>query len=421
MKKPWQKTLAVLACAIFLAAPAFASTQEDFLKARTEYLCSWMAAAAYKDRLGTLAADELTQRGWQIEQKTEKNDTSKAKFHIATRSRDGWQTTLVAIAGTTDLKDVKSDLRMGSVPYDGEADARRVHKGFDDYTTTLLDSTYQGRSASDVLTAAAKRSKGSLIVTGHSLGGAVATLVGSRIVDNGGSRVFVVSFGAPAVGNSAYNASYANAIHLDRVVMAGDPVPSSLQSVSKTYEQPLRETKWTDADDSRRFAHNMVVYIDAALRNYYDAREAYSRELGHDIIERTTAKRTVNLYVAPPVFDLSDELGPDQRYMEAASNDYLRDYFHGLVFARQDVRSFNEVLEEARRAGCQFVLMRTFRGIRAKHKEYDFTMTLEEEIFDTSGTLLSGQTYTTHTEDMTPIEATLYLTALGQRNRVLVH
>ncbi|MCH4179511.1 MAG: lipase family protein [Megasphaera sp.] len=404
--------------------PCFANTEQDFLKARTEYLCSWMAVSSYHDKLGNLARDELAQRGWVIEPQTEKKNGASAKFNIATKTDadNGHKTTLVSVAGTSDMADVKLDMRLHTVPYHQDGtDNIKVHTGFNTYANTLLDSPYGQGTVGEMLQAAAdNRQNQAIIFTGHSLGGAVATLLGSHMADQQKKNVYVVTFGAPAVGNAAYNAAYGDAIHLDRVIIAGDPVPNMVQAVSGSYEQFDRETKWQENSNLNHFQHKMIVYTDSALRNYYDTKEAYEAELGQSLIQRTDAVRTVNLFVVAPEFDLDEELAADEKYMESASNDYLRDYWHGLVFSKDDTRSLAQVCEEARKNGCQYILMRRFGGEKIKDAHHMFRMNLQEEIYDTSGSLISAQQYTTNTDTMTPIEATLYLTGLGQKKRVLI-
>jgi hypothetical protein len=417
------KSIVVSLVAICLAFPVFANSEQDFLKARTEYLCSWMALSSYQDKLGDLARDELAQRGWTIVQQVNKTADAEAKFNVATKTDEdnGQTTTLVSVAGTSSLADVKSDIRLRTVPFHEQgSDDMKVHGGFNTYANTLLDSPYDKGTVRSMLQHTAVNNQQPVIFTGHSLGGAVAALLGARLVDDRGQHVHVVTFGAPAVGNQAFDEAYSNAMHLDRVVIAGDPVKNILQDISGSYKQFGNETKWHEDESLDHFQHKMIVYTDAALRNYYDAKERYENELGRELIERTGAIRTVNLFVVPPEFDLDEDIAGDQRYMELASNDYLHDYWHGLVFSRQDTRSLNEVCAQAKKAGCQYILVRRFIGRKIKDARYTFRMNLQEEIYDTQGRIISAQQYTTHTEAMTPIEATLYLTSLGQKKRVLV-
>ena len=53
-----------------------------------------------------------------------------------------------------------------------------------------------------------------LYLTGHSLGGAVASLVAERLVEKGvpKAQVPVITFGAPAVGNKAFADVYGKRI-----------------------------------------------------------------------------------------------------------------------------------------------------------------------------------------------------------------
>lgn len=406
--------------------PVFANTEQDFLKARTEYLCSWMSLSSYHDKIGNVARDELSQRGWNIEQEIHKTDKAEAKFNIAKKQDldDGKVTTLVSVAGTSSLADVKLDMRIKPVAYhENGTDDIKVHSGFNAYTNTLLDSPYgkTGTVRDMLYKLKSDPNNQAVIFTGHSLGGAVAVLLGTRMADAGEKDIHVITFGAPAVGNDAFINTYEDAIHLDRVVISGDPVKNILQNLTGTYSQFANETKWEEPSNLDHFQHKMIVYADAALRNYYDAKRAYESELGRELIERTRAIRTVNLFVAPLVFDLDEDLGIDEKYMEWSANDYIRNVWHGLVFSKQTAPSLNDVCRQALQAHCQYVLVRHITGHKLRDARNTYRMKMEEEIYDTKGTLISGQEYTTKTENMTPIEAVLYLTRESQQKRVLVN
>lgn len=51
-------------------------------QARQEALCAWMAMASYGDRPGLAARQELVRRGWHIDSQVQKDDKSRAKFHL---------------------------------------------------------------------------------------------------------------------------------------------------------------------------------------------------------------------------------------------------------------------------------------------------------------------------------------------------
>ncbi|EPP18834.1 lipase class 3 [Megasphaera sp. NM10] len=142
---------AVFTC-LFCVTTAFSvfadSPRAAYEQARQEALCAWMAMASYGDRPGLAARQELVRRGWHIDSQVQKDDKSEAKFHLARKGDD----TLLAVTGTASLADIKSDLNLHSVAYGGTAGktarkdgVRRVHAGFDHYTTTLLAAPMAAR------------------------------------------------------------------------------------------------------------------------------------------------------------------------------------------------------------------------------------------------------------------------------------
>ena len=66
-----------------------------------------------------------------------------------------------------------------------------------------------------------------IILTGHSLGGAVATLLGCYLYDHGlkSENLEVYTFGAPPVGSRQFTQSYQGKLPVYRVVNSLDPIP----------------------------------------------------------------------------------------------------------------------------------------------------------------------------------------------------
>ena len=96
-------------------------------QARREVLSAWLSMAAYDDKPGEAARQELTRRGWDIDNRIQKDNKSETKFRLAHKGQE----TLVAVTGTESLADVKSDLNLHAVPYkEGEASQSQVHAGF---------------------------------------------------------------------------------------------------------------------------------------------------------------------------------------------------------------------------------------------------------------------------------------------------
>lgn len=108
----------------------------------------------------------------------------------------------------------------------GLPDAARVHAGFLAVTTRLGDRLFEQIDAE--LAAHAERYPAGppmeVVFAGHSLGGAVATLLAARR----GSRdapATLVTFGGPRVGNDALQDAVYERTVQSRVVTSGDPVP----------------------------------------------------------------------------------------------------------------------------------------------------------------------------------------------------
>jgi hypothetical protein len=77
-----------------------------------------------------------------------------------------------------------------------------VHDGF----ATALDAVYKGLAAEIVRQGGFKQKK--VFVTGHSLGGALATLCAARMQKDGTGSAAVYTFGSPRVGNDKFQAAF---------------------------------------------------------------------------------------------------------------------------------------------------------------------------------------------------------------------
>lgn len=134
---------------------------------------------------------------------------------------------LIAFPGTASRQDWITDARIAKQPWA----AGKVHAGF--------------RAAFNSVAAAIEkeiRAIGAqhLIITGHSLGGALATLCAHHFRPAVAS---VITFGSPRVGNWSFAGAYDTALHDQtfRVVNAGDPVPR-VPFVFGTYKHVGTET-----------------------------------------------------------------------------------------------------------------------------------------------------------------------------------
>ncbi|CAG5109473.1 Oidioi.mRNA.OKI2018_I69.chr2.g4006.t1.cds [Oikopleura dioica] len=126
---------------------------------------------------------------------------------------------IATIAGTLELQDVWQDLKISQVQFE-ETEAR-VHSGFYECFQALkpkiesfIDSTLETKPVDEIL------------IVGHSLGGAVACLVGASLAPKYENENFrVVSVAAPKIGNQALQDLFKERVkkHL-RIRLVSDPI-----------------------------------------------------------------------------------------------------------------------------------------------------------------------------------------------------
>ena len=131
--------------------------------------------------------------------------------------------TLVSFRGTVDLKNWLINLDVVKRPIDGSGTAEiKVHAGFHCALDRLLP-----RLLDQVPTHGTKLKLKPVIITGHSLGGALATLAAFELNRREYLVESVYTFASPRVGNAAWRTAYNSVLgsRTWRVVAAGDLVP----------------------------------------------------------------------------------------------------------------------------------------------------------------------------------------------------
>ena len=251
------------------AAQRYADAQQTLLAAAA----CW---SSYYHGAGMV--DYLRAAGWELEFVDAKGEYAATHFMLG---RKAGQPVLVAIRGSADIADWKNNLATSQVPFGGATHAQslllrgkelpatypKVHKGFNDYADVMLGQLVQR----GVVRQLRQDTKTRLLLTGHSLGGAVATLLAERLVLLGvpKDRMQVVSFGAPAVANQAFVAQYGDAIRLLRVTTSADPIPGSLQTLRGGYQQFGLHVHYKLSPRDNAMQHYMDLYLDRAADDYY--------------------------------------------------------------------------------------------------------------------------------------------------------
>ena len=434
--------LRILLIALVLILPFGRSSAQAVSASQTDiYLMSALVSmASYSEELNLVARDWLQGAGWNFETHETVAAAADGRFHLFYRTMpSGERMYILAFPGTERLKDAEVDLRLSRVPFGGSnptefqqfadgnaapAGTPLVHRGFNDYTRVALFQTplkeYQGKTAGEVIAQELKQyPAATLYLTGHSLGGATATLAAARLSDMGvlPQQLQVITFGAPAVGDEAFANHYRNRISLSRIVISGDPVKSVLQSLSGRFAQFGTKIEWSKNRNSERFAHDMVVYLDQALRNRYRDKKTGS-STSMDLLAGNAQAVSGGIYVGPLKIQLDSHIQSDEPYMKASLKDALTAGYSSITFAPTDVPAdIPSLCQQAAARNLKYVLVERFRGTRIKNEHYNFRLQMDEDLYDVQGNLLTMQSTSTTAKDMTPIEAMLYLQHAGREQR----
>ncbi|MBR4153639.1 MAG: lipase family protein [Selenomonadaceae bacterium] len=406
-----KKFLVALFVLFNVATCAKASTELEETEIRM--VCAICSMGAYSDKESQLMRSMVTERGWQIETLSQKNNRANAKAYLVSKGN----TKILTIAGTESWKDIEVDFRVGRVRLNEDesidpkekiaSDEIFLHRGFRDYTDLVLGDGLAERLVNSLN----QNPYETLYLTGHSLGGAVATIAAIRLTDAGipKNQLKVITFAAPAVGSQALANAYENKIDLTRVLMKGDVIKKSLHKLGYVQFGKVLEYERTNAS-SKHFKHLMSVYLDCAIRDYLNA--------GGNFRYETQNKIYAPIYVAP-ILVVKDSLPVSyEEIIFNTLNDGLTNHFGDLTFAAEkslEIQedndfddNFSEFATAAKNNNCKYVLIRI---LKAKKIRDTLTggrhVTLEEIILDENGLTLSMQTSGASTTKLTIFEAVL--------------
>ena len=143
--------------------------------------------------------------------------TDTQGFVAVRRAGDEMDMAVVSFRGTENLQDWMTNLQYSMAPADSlppaaNVSAARVHRGFRDAFMSVKDQMDRYLPCAEGLP---------VFITGHSLGGALATLGVTHLSGRGLAACY--TFGAPRVGNKGFSSSLQTPVY--RVVNPGDPVP----------------------------------------------------------------------------------------------------------------------------------------------------------------------------------------------------
>ena len=297
----------IITCVFTNMSSVKASDVNDY---KQQYFASLLSMAAYNDSYSTAVKAALTAYGWDFLDNT--SDNKKLKDVLLAHAVDfkaAEDSYFLAFKGTSDYADVKNDINIKLIPFAAENSSKAVitentplvHSGFYSNCLKLLAQPIGKEDLTQYLIKIlAQKPAAHLYITGHSLGGAEAVLTAARLIELGvlPQQISVISFGAPAVGNEQFAQEYGSKINLQRIIMKGDPVRNLAQIVDARYRLFGQEIKYSQvSSDDDKISHKIILYVDRALRQYYDKKT--------DPLNERTAN--VSVIFTEPVFHIPEE------------------------------------------------------------------------------------------------------------------
>ena len=401
--------------ALCLALPCGATAKQPV---SMDYVDKYFTSVAAASCLGVYLPDNSTEfnylrtYGWRIMPQKLRSGRVESNFAIAHNYFPELKKRifLVTFRGSANKKDWSINFRTHRVNYGGktlaEMDALAkeplrkaepaVHSGFNSYVDTVLRTSVlddKGRLRG-VFKAVAERSDAMMILSGHSLGGAAATLLGQRLLDLGlpSERLCVVSFGAPAVGNEAFANAYGGRMRLLRITNTADPVPGSLQTFFGGYKQLGQHIKYSFSPQISNMQHDMAMYFDYSVSDFY---QEYDRQVS---LGRITPVPDRKLTIGVPVVALwineSENLQKVATVMDLkrfVTDEYKRILPSYIVMDKslaKEAYTHQNIVQKSRFAGADYILLCGIDGYRQPQAD-GWYLTLEQALFDEQGRMLT--------------------------------
>lgn len=356
----------------------------------------------------------LRDYGWQIMPYHESSGKVAANFSLAHNYFPdiNKHIYLVTFRGSADRGDWKVNLQTRQVPYQDKvipAQAQgnmpngtpAVHEGFISYTDTMVLASVidENHNFKGIFRKVYEDPDAYLILTGHSLGGAAATLLGERLVSLGmpKDKFVVITFGAPAVGNDAFAAAYGDKIDLMRITNTADPVPGSLQTVFGGYKQFGYNYKYHLSMKMSNFQHDIAMYFDHSVSEYF---KTFDRAVAAGLVQPLPDDRLTEGVPKVALWITSSPGIRKMRYVPDIKRLLINEYkmmlpsYAVLEKSLDDKSNYthSDIMRLSREAGAGYVVICGIDGNRPPDKGYWY-IALNQGLFTADGGLLSISTF----------------------------
>jgi hypothetical protein len=399
--------------------PAFAAEKSVKEQLRDTYYTAIAAASCLGAYMPESSSEFSFMRshGWEIAPYAFEDEAVKTNFSIASNICDdcGMELYIVTFKGSTSKKDWGINLKTSHTAYGGvtleemEAIAKSapkekkpaVHEGFNTYVDSVLRSSVVNAQSKfkGIFKKVYETDNCHLILTGHSLGGATATLLGERLVSLGmpKEKFTVITFGAPAVGNDEFALEYGDKIDLLRVTNTSDPIPGSLQTFFGGYKQFGEHVKYHISPKISSNNHDIAMYVDYSVSEYY---KAFDKAVASGITKAlpynkaTPGKPLVALWLHGASGLEKRSYVPDikrliaEEYMGMLpSYVVMDDALDADTFYRHE-----DIIRLSQEVGAEYIVVCGIDGNQAKDKNYWYLI-LNQGVFKADGSLVSIVTF----------------------------
>lgn len=412
------KKIIVALMLICICSSVFAETSvHEKEKIKDEYIKSYFISISAASCLGVYLPerssefDYMRDYGWEIVPHQEKSGGIETNFSVAHSyfSDIGKSIYLITFRGSASKNDWKINLETQQVPFEQKSSLKEnkdknipaVHQGFLSYTDAVLKNSVldENDQLQGIFQEVRNNPDAYMILTGHSLGGAVATLFGERLVQLGipADKFAVITFGAPAVGNKAFAEQYGGKIDLTRITNTADPIPGSLQTFFGGYQQFGEHHKYHLSPTVSGIQHDMAMYFDQSVSEYF---KKFDKAAAAGIIKKAPESKVTDDVPVVALWVTSSPGIKKVRYVPDIKRLLLNEYRMMLPsyvvmdksFAASDIPEQENILSLSRIAGADYILICGIDGNKPKDKDYWY-ITLNQVLFDINGNMLNMSSF----------------------------